>query len=181
MKKTILLLLLIAIFSLKLSAQSSNAAVYREFDRVYEKMKIYNSNFAKQQQQINALEYKLKSLNSQISSLKSENQQLRTELSDLKENQKAMLKEVRQAVEAAVSDLAKNTETQINKIVEQQNKISTQNNATDDNYVNYKVQPGATLSAIAKAYKCSVSEIKKLNKLKTNKIFVGQKLKIPVK
>jgi len=48
-------------------------------------------------------------------------------------------------------------------------------------FYEYKVQPGATLGAIAKAYKVSVADIKKANKLKNDIIRVGQKLYIPKK
>ena len=48
-------------------------------------------------------------------------------------------------------------------------------------YEEYEVVQGATLSAIAAAYKVSVSDIKKANNLKSDILRVGQKLKIPVK
>jgi LysM repeat protein len=48
-------------------------------------------------------------------------------------------------------------------------------------FYEYTVEPGATLSAIAKAYKVTVSEIKRANKLKSDNIRVGQKLLIPKK
>ena len=48
-------------------------------------------------------------------------------------------------------------------------------------YEEYVVAPGATLSAIAAAYKVSVADIKKANNLKSDVLRVGQKLRIPVK
>jgi LysM repeat protein len=42
----------------------------------------------------------------------------------------------------------------------------------------YKVKRGDTLSAIAKKYKTTISSLKKLNNLKTDKIYVGQALKV---
>jgi LysM repeat protein len=41
------------------------------------------------------------------------------------------------------------------------------------------VQSGHTLSAIAQAYSTNVSAIKKANNLKSDNIYVGQKLFIP--
>jgi len=45
----------------------------------------------------------------------------------------------------------------------------------------HTVERGATLGAIAKAYKVTVSEIKKANRLTSDAIRVGQKLYIPKK
>ncbi len=46
-------------------------------------------------------------------------------------------------------------------------------------FVEHTVEPGTTLSALAKAYGVSVSDIIKANKLSKDTIFVGQKLLIP--
>ncbi|NPA32691.1 MAG: LysM peptidoglycan-binding domain-containing protein [Aquificae bacterium] len=52
---------------------------------------------------------------------------------------------------------------------------------TSSNYILYKVKKGDTLSTIAKRFGTSVSAIKRANNLRSNRIRVGQKLKIPVK
>jgi len=51
---------------------------------------------------------------------------------------------------------------------------------TKKGYVIYKVKRGDSLIKIAKKFGVSVKEIKRANKLKGNKIFAGQRLKIPV-
>ena len=43
----------------------------------------------------------------------------------------------------------------------------------------YTVKKGDTLAKIAKKYKTTTANLKKLNNLKTTKIKVGQKLKVP--
>lgn len=48
-------------------------------------------------------------------------------------------------------------------------------------YVEHTVERGHVLFNIAKAYHVSVQEIRAVNKLKSDKLFVGQKLLIPVK
>lgn len=54
--------------------------------------------------------------------------------------------------------------------------------AQEKEYISYKVKAGETLSAIAKKYDTTVTEIARLNKIKdVNLIQTGQKLKIPVK
>ena len=53
--------------------------------------------------------------------------------------------------------------------------------AMQGEFYEYIVESGATLGAISRAYKVSVSDIKKANKLKSDNIRVGQKLYIPKK
>ena len=48
------------------------------------------------------------------------------------------------------------------------------------NTIQYTVEPGDTLSVIARAFETSVSRIKSLNGLNSDVIRVGQKLKVPV-
>ncbi len=48
-------------------------------------------------------------------------------------------------------------------------------------YIYHKVRRGDTLSEIAQKYRVSVKSIKRANRLKSNRIYVGQVLKIPVK
>lgn len=62
-----------------------------------------------------------------------------------------------------------------------QNSKNSKGPATKGSFYEYKVQPGATLGAIAKAYKVSVNDIKKANRLKNDIIRVGQTLYIPKK
>ena len=53
------------------------------------------------------------------------------------------------------------------------------NNASAPTYKKYKVKSGDTLSEIAQRYRTSVSAIKRLNHLKSDRINIGQILKIP--
>ncbi|WP_461829997.1 LysM peptidoglycan-binding domain-containing protein [Aquifex sp.] len=48
-------------------------------------------------------------------------------------------------------------------------------------YKIYRVKRGDTLIGIAKKFNVSVSELKRVNRLKGSRIYVGQKLKIPVR
>jgi LysM repeat protein len=96
-----------------------------------------------------------------------------------------------------INDIAKRTtalinsnNAEINKMLNniQQTRRSSVRKAspsvlgnTRGNFYEYKVQSGATLIAIAKAYKVTVAEIKQANNLKNNNIRVGQKLYIPKK
>lgn len=53
--------------------------------------------------------------------------------------------------------------------------------APEGEYFEYVVQKGATLGAIARAYKVTTEDIRKANKLNGNVIYIGQKLLIPKK
>jgi len=48
-------------------------------------------------------------------------------------------------------------------------------------YITYRVKRGDSLLKIAKRFRVSVKQIKRINRLRGNTIYVGQKLKIPVK
>lgn len=62
----------------------------------------------------------------------------------------------------------------------QQLRIPINGDTTGDNYFIYTVKVGDNLYNIAKSYNVTVEEIKRFNKLKSNLLSIGQKLKIPV-
>jgi len=57
-------------------------------------------------------------------------------------------------------------------------KLSAINKNTTEEWIKYKVRSGETLSGIALKYNTSVSEIKKWNKLKSNRINAGKRIRI---
>ena len=100
------------------------------------------------------------------------------EINNRQKDNAQLLKEVAKQTAAAIN--AKNAALQR---TQRQNSSSRTGNMppTKGSFYLYTVQPGATLGAIAKAYKVSVADIKKANKLKSDFIRVGQKLYIPKK
>lgn len=61
-------------------------------------------------------------------------------------------------------------------------KASLPSTPEQPKYKNYKIIPGDTLSAIAKAHGTTVSELKRINGIKNvNLIYAGDEIKIPVK
>ncbi len=58
-------------------------------------------------------------------------------------------------------------------------KIPSKNKKVSQSYIVYKVKRGDSLKKLAKRFKTTISEIKRINHLKNNTIYVGQKLKIP--
>jgi len=122
---------------------------------------------ASQQQQVTIQEKKIlllsKTLDAERANRHSETEQL--------------LKEIAQQTTAAITSHS-------TALLQKQNTKSSNNKkgpATKGSFYEYKVQSGATLSAIAKAYKVSVNDIKKANRLRSNIIRVGQILYIPKK
>lgn len=125
-----------------------------------------------------------------LNELIKENAALKRQVANLEQNVATLTKALaaetnnRQAeTKQLLKDVAQQTTAYIKSrnAARQQQGRRTGGPATKGNFYEYTVQPGATLGAIAKAYKVSVSDIKKANKLKSDFIRVGQKLYIPKK
>ena len=61
-----------------------------------------------------------------------------------------------------------------------QKTAGSTNSREEEEFIEHTVEAGNTLSALARAYKVSVKDIEKVNKIKKGRIFAGQKLLIPV-
>ena len=146
------------------------------------------------------------SLSRQVQSLQDENARLEMQLSELEKRflsvereNKELAETVLQLKRQAAAESAARDE-QIRKLSDQIVKLASlpppappvpassarkpsqpAEGESFSEYEEYVVAPGATLSAIAAAYKVSISDIKKANNLKTDVLRVGQKLRIPVK
>lgn len=141
-------------FQLKAVADSNNQAIRRLNELIKENSTLKN--------EITELKRNIALLN----------KALETERNNRQAETKKMLKDIVQQITSAVNSR--------NQAIQRQNQ-SSNGPATKGSFYEYTVQPGATLGAIAKAYKVSVSDIKKANKLKSDFIRVGQKLYIPKK
>ena len=146
-------------------------------------------------------------LSQQVRSVQDENARLELQITELERKllaleseNKELVETVRQLKRQAAAESAARDE-QIRKLSDQIVKLaslpppapvpaasssrkgsaSAEKDSTFTEYEEYEVVQGATLSAIAAAYKVSVSDIKKANNLKSDILRVGQKLRIPVK
>jgi len=146
-------------------------------------------------------------LSQQVRSVQDENARMELQIAELErkllavENEnKELVETVRQLKRQAAAESAARDE-QIRKLSDQIVKLaslpppsavpatsssrkgasSSENGSSFTEYEEYEVVQGATLSAIAAAYKVSVADIKKANNLKSDVLRVGQKLRIPVK
>lgn len=125
-------------------------------------------------------------LQNQISYVNEQNQQQNKTIASLRQ----MLVQERAARQAAMKNVVKTVADQtartVNSIAIKQrqtakNRATSTSTAPAGAYYKHKVGPGETLSAIARAYKVSVKDIKKSNRLKSDVIRVGQTLHIPKK
>ncbi|WET05980.1 LysM peptidoglycan-binding domain-containing protein [Lentisphaerota bacterium ZTH] len=133
---------------------------------------------------------KLNSLQRQINYVYKQNQEQAEQISTL---QQALAQEQQQrqaAMNKVINTVAEQTSQAMSKAARPaaQKAASTASPAGEGQgpvgsgeFYKYKVQPGATLSAIARAYKVSVDDIQRANRLKSSMIRVGQVLYIPKK
>lgn len=115
------------------------------------------------------LEASVMDLRREVETLARSNEELSAEVTRLK-RQIAADAEVREAQLEKIAD----------RLTRSQVPDASSSGAMQE-YVEYTVQPGATLSAISKAYGVSISDIKKANNMSSDVLRIGQKLKIPVR
>lgn len=145
-------------------------------------------------------------VNVKLNQVQDENAMLETKILELEQQVRDMA-EINQRLAGQVSELEKRLaasesayDGQIRKILAQIEKIDSRplppppppassggrgsaassQDSFSGEYEVYEVQAGATLSVISQAYGVPVREIKRANNLKSDNIYVGQKLKIPV-
>jgi LysM repeat protein len=108
---------------------------------------------------------------------------LTSERSARKTELNGLLKEVSKQTAAAMAAAAKARAAAIAERTSRasRNAPSRKGPAMKGKFYVYTVEQGATLGAIAKAYKVSVAEIQKANRLSGDNIRIGQKLYIPKK
>jgi len=141
------------------------------------RVKYLMENSAAQNQQIQQLKQSIKAE-------KQNNQKFKREISVLKEQLDDDRKQIQKTLDNIIDKVANETTTAINSALKKTDKRgSSKSNKGGPigtgEFVEYKVQPGATLSAIAKAYNVTVNSIRKSNKLNNDFIRIGQILYIP--
>ncbi|MDD5597085.1 MAG: LysM peptidoglycan-binding domain-containing protein [Victivallaceae bacterium] len=124
----------------------------------------------------------LASLQNQINYVNEQNQQQAKALDSLSQEISQEKTQRRQALDKVVETVADQTAKTVNSIAAQSvPKPSPASGPAAGAYYKHKVAAGETLSAIARAYKVSVTEIKEANNIKGHIIRVGQILHIPKK
>lgn len=181
MKKTLIAAsLALCVFTPAVHAQ--NRIVFRtpqEAVQYYEELVGTLTKQVKQMQDDNAiLSANTQELKGKVDRLEKETQDLASEMSSLRKQ---------------ISADAEVRKTQLNKLADKlsapppapapqprsSSPAASAQPSGGGEFVEHTVEPGTTLSALAKAYGVSVSDIVKANKLSKDTIFVGQKLLIP--
>ena len=139
-------------------------------------------------QQMTHLQDRCSSLELQVSQLKQTLAAERQNSSQV-QNDMAMLRQqlgedkaqIQKSLNTAVDKIANETSKAVSNAVKSSKSATAvaSGTAVTGKFYTYKVQEGATLTTIAKAYKVSVESIKKANKLKNSTLSTGQVLYIP--
>ena len=169
-----------------------------------ETMNSQNNQFAASNQDVVALQNDVARLKSKIAAIQNDNSRIAKNMSSLQaqinyvndanrqqnktitalHQQLAKERAERQAaLNKVVETVADETTKAVNTIAKQSmpKPSPTSKTMPAGAYYEHKVERGQTLSAIARAYKISVNDIKTANKLKSNMIRIGQVLLIPKK
>ena len=142
-----------------------------QFNQILESNKTLVGHINRLNKEIAGLERKIGLLEQSNTTLTN---QLKAEQLARKSDIEKLLKEVAKQIAAALNRRTGTSSTSTSS-------GSNKGPVGKGEFYEYTVQQGATLGAIARAYKVSVSDIKKANNLKSDMIRVGQKLYIPKK
>ena len=180
--------------------QKNNAKLNLKLQNIEKTTSNYDERISDLSFQLKQLIEVNNSLVKQVNSLTKRNQEISQQMAvlnqktsrlsaDIEEDKKKRAQENELLLKEIVSKTSNVVNSKINGLQQRINTSRTASRPTQSQlpqrlsgeYYEYKVQPGATLAAIAKAYKVRVSDIKKVNHLKSDIIRVGQKLYIPKK
>lgn len=165
----------------------------QETTKYYEEQigKIF-SELANIQDDYSGLVAKINAQNNTISVLNKNNKTLEGQIKDLRKLLVAEQKSRQSAINQMIEQVSKQTASAINLAKEAKAQVAAKISSSSSSsgtgspvgpgqFYEHRVESGHTLSAIAAAYKVTVSDIKKANRLKSDVIRVGQILYIPKK
>ena len=159
------------------------ATARREVSYCTKQVRGLNNRHRLLQQDYSTLVGRFTELEQQLVQLKSNNAELQRNLIKLSQALQLEAKTRDASIKSMAKNIVKQTSAAINSSQQSGHKGAKHSMVpvgTGDFY-KYKVQRGATLSAIAKAYKVKVSDIRRVNRLKSDNIRTGQTLYIPKK
>ena len=131
------------------------------------------------QDRCSSLELQVSQLKQALASERQNKSQVQSDMAVLKQQMEEGKAQMQKSLNTAVDKIANETSKAVSSAVKLSKNAQGAASTTTGKFYIYKVQEGATLTTIAKAYKVSVESIKKANKLKGNTLSVGQTLYIP--
>ena len=159
------------------------ASARREANYCTKQLRGLNNRNRLLQQDYSTLTGRFSDLEQQLKHLKNNNAELSRKIKELTQVLEQEAKNRDASIKNMAKNIAKQTSVAINssrRTTQPATKHSRSPVGSGDFY-KYKVQRGATLSAIAKAYKVKVADIRRINRLKNDNIRTGQTLYIPKK
>lgn len=144
-----------------------------------DKLNTLNERVKYLQDTYSGLYQEINSLKQSLAIEKQNNARLDREIAALKQQMSADKAQMQKSLNSAVDKIAQETSKAVNAAVKTSKPVASSQDFSSGRFYKYKVQEGATLNTIAKAYKVSVDSIKKANNLKDNTISTGQILLIP--
>ena len=189
MVKNSLVFFAIVMCAASLSAQSDARAAYQQRQAVQEVQRL-SSQFDQLQNSMESISSRMSRLESANSSgdVKAEISALRSELSALKRRQEAMRGEIIAEISKKMADLiAKSRPAPVQSSPAERGAKTKSRRSGGDSagtgptgpYFEHTIEPGETLSYIAKECNTTVQKIKQYNNMKGDVLRVGQVLKIP--
>lgn len=177
------------VISVSLFAQSDARAIYQQRQAVQEVQRL-SSQFDQLQNSMESLSSRLNRIESRDSSgdTRAEIAALRSEINSLKRRQDAMRVEIVAEISKKMAELiAKNRPAPAStspirgtaKTKARDSADHQQETGPTGPYFEHTIEPGETLSYIAKECKTTVSKIKQYNNMKSNTLRIGQVIKIP--
>lgn len=165
------------------SSSSQYAGLSRDIIELQNRMSVLNGKIANLQNSNARITRNISALQNQINYVNEQNQQQNKTINVLNQALEQERAKRRAAMDKVIETVADQTAKTVNTIARQRQPKPGPKSvpAMAGAYYKHKVESGETLSAIARAYKVSVSEIKQANNLKGHIIRVGQILHIPKK
>ncbi|MFA7230586.1 MAG: LysM peptidoglycan-binding domain-containing protein [Victivallaceae bacterium] len=143
---------------------------------------IHSQKIQRLQEDSAALPGKIDSLQRQINYIYEQNQQQAKEIANMRAELAGERQQRQTQLNQMVQTVAEQTAKAVNSAAaanDNSSNTKADSGPPPGKYYKYQVQAGATLIAIAKAYKVSVDDIKKANRMKDDFIRTGQTLYIP--
>jgi chromosome segregation ATPase len=160
------------------SLKVRNAEAERLNEEQFNKLAMKLTQLQESQNETNA---RMTQLQNYISTMNRQNASLQSQINALKHDLNAESSARQESINKMADQMAKEFGKAVNSMRSSSRSSRSGGPATSGKFYEYTVQSGATLSAIAKAYKVSVEDIKRANNMNNNMIRVGQKLYIPKK